>query len=123
MAYSELEEFAKILVRDVRDAAIKTSDADLRPKAKGCEAERWRHAIRSGNPEHIIKKIVPDIVDEVIAQLLWAIDDGRLHLVYKTSTGTTVDLAKEHSGELVGWYMGEWRETLSSQRCNDLTGL
>jgi hypothetical protein len=116
MSYADLEEFAKILVRDVRDASIVESDLTLRPVEKGPIAKQWREALQTGDPEHIVKTIIPDVVDCTISRLLWAIDDGALELIFKTSTGKTLNLAKDLSDELVGWYEDEWRKTLSNQR-------
>ena len=81
------------------------------------KAERWRKVLKSGKPEEIIDSLVPDIVDTTLFHLLMAIDEGQLKLTYKDSKGKAVDLYKD--GELGGWYAGEWRQTLTGQRCHD----
>jgi hypothetical protein len=121
MLTPELQEFAKILVQQVRDTAVRSCDANLRPDVTHVVAKRWKAAERDSNVESIASVLVPDIVDETVSQLLRAIDQGLLKLSFSASNGKTVDLPSDGLGELSGWYMGSsgWRATYSNQRFSD----
>ena len=119
MPNPQIEEFAKILVREVRDAAIQSSDRCLSPTAIHVIAKRWRESARAGQLEPIAKVLIPDTVDDTIFYLLHAIDDGSLKLSFTDSKGRTIDLSEVGLGELAGWYSGEWRETFSKERAPD----
>ena len=117
----ELEEFAKILVEKVRDAAIQSNDRTL--SAEHVIAKRWKAAAASGSPDAFAKVLIPDIVDSTISHLLDAIDQELLRLAFTASNGKSLDLttvAKE-SGELSGWYKGGggWIEKYSKERFID----
>lgn len=114
----ELEELGKILVEQVRDAAIKSSDRELQPNAKSAVAKRWRKAISEGDAEKIVTTVIPDIVDDTIFYLLQAIDQELLKISFSASNGKAVKL-EEGLGELSGWYMGEWRSKYSKERYVD----
>src|SRR5689334_10372957 len=96
MPSPEIEEFAKILVQQIRDRAIQRADADLPAVAAA----------------------VPEIVDTAVFQLLDAIDNGVLSLKFMTSKGRKVDLAEAGKHELSGWYIGNdgWRSQYSQER-------
>ena len=117
MPSGEIEEFAKLLMREVRDQAIRGNDALLEPHARSPVAMRWRQA---GSPD-VVKTVIPDVVDEVLFRLLNAIDQGALRLKFVSSSGKDVDLTEEGLSELAGWYMGSdgWREAYSEERFVD----
>jgi hypothetical protein len=119
MPNPQIEEFAKILVRQVRDAAIKSSDENLNPTAIHVVAKRWREAARAGQLEPIAKVLIPDVVDDTIFYLLRAIDEGFLQLSFTDSNGKTINLSKESPDELGGWYSGEWRGKYTKERFID----
>jgi hypothetical protein len=121
MPSPEIEEFAKLLVKQVRDAAIKSCDIALRPNVPDPVSKRWRESACDGNLESIITIVIPDTVDETIFHLLRAIDDGLLNLSFSASNGKKVDLPNDGLGELAGWYMGSggWRALYSQQRFVD----
>jgi hypothetical protein len=119
MPKPEIEEFAKILVRQVRDAAIHNSDRCLSPQATHVVAKRWREAARTGQLEPIAKTLIPDVVDDTIFYLLHAIDDGSLQLSFTATNGQTVNLTKEGLSELAGWYAGEWNGKYTKERFVD----
>ena len=48
MITPEIEEFAKLLIKWVRDAAIQGDDMILRPTVEAPIAKRWRLAARDG---------------------------------------------------------------------------
>lgn len=116
---AEIEEFAKILVQWVRDAAIASNDRAL--SEEHVLAKRWRGAAAHGSPETFVKVLVPDVVDSTLFYLLHAIDDGLLKLSFTASNGNTVDLSTEGLSELAGWYKGAngWIEEYSKERFVD----
>lgn len=117
----EIEEFAKILVQQVRDAAIKSCDGALRPNAAYPVAKRWKETAVDGTLKPIASVVVPDAVDETIFHLLRAIDQGLLKLSFTAANGKKVDLPADGLGELAGWYMGSggWRALYSQERFAD----
>jgi hypothetical protein len=120
MPNPEIEEFAKILVQQVRDAAIKSCDGALRPNAAYPIAKRWKAAI-DRNPKPFASVVIPDTVDETVFHLLRAIDEGLLKLSFTAANGKKVDLPTDGLGELAGWYMGSggWRALYSQERFVD----
>jgi hypothetical protein len=116
-----IEEFAKLLIREVRDEAIRSCDRKLRQDAKGHVAKRWKDLPRGADPETVASVIIPDIVDAAISQLLRAIDDGVVKLSFTPSDAERVDLNEAGLGELTGWYMGipGWRSAYSEERYID----
>jgi len=118
MPTSEIEEFAKTLVQQVRDSAIRNSDALLQPQASSPAARRWKSL--AADPSDLLT-IVPDAVDEAVFCLLQAIDQGHLRMKYVSSSGREVDLTEEGQEELSGWYMGSggWRGMHSAERFVD----
>jgi len=121
MPIPEIEEFAKILVEHVRDAAIQSNDREMNPDAGSPVAKRWREVAAAGNVEALLKTVIPDIVDDTVFYLLQAIDEGLVTLSFIASNGKVVNLSKEGLGELSGWYMGSdgWRATHSKERLAD----
>ena len=115
----EIEEFAKILIQTVRDAAIQSNDRAL--SEEHVLAKRWKEAAASGSPETFAKVLVPDIVDSTLFHLLHAIDDGLLDLSFTASNGKTVSLSADGFSELAGWYMGSdaWRAKYAEERFVD----
>jgi hypothetical protein len=119
MPSPEIEEFGKILVQNIRDAAIRSSDLTF--QSNGPTGKRWRHAARDSTPEAFAKMAIPDIVDDTLFYLLQAIDEGHLKLSFSASNGKTVDLSSEGLGELSGWYAGRgWRDVYSKERFSDV---
>jgi hypothetical protein len=125
MPNPEIEEFAKLIIQQVRDAAIQNCDRQLRPEANDPVAKRWRELNNQGNLEAVAKVLIPDIVDDTLWHLFYAIDQELLQLSFTASTGKTVDLPKDGLGELGGWYMGDvWRKNYSQERVvDDFSGL
>lgn len=119
MVTPEIEEFAKILIQKVRDAAIQSNDRTI--SEEHIVAKRWKEAAASGSPEAFAKVLIPDIVDDTMFYLLHAIDDGLLKLSFTASNGKTVDLFTEGLSELAGWYMGSdaWRAKYAKERFID----
>ncbi len=118
MASAEIEEFARTLVQQVRDTAIRNWDALLEPRAGSPAAGRWK-ALAAGSTS--LRTIIPDAVDEAVFCVLQAIDQGALRIKYVSRGGREVDLAEEGQGELAGWYMGSggWRAMYAAERFVD----
>ncbi|WP_437523833.1 hypothetical protein WME79_34845 [Sorangium sp. So ce726] len=118
MPTPEIEEFARTLVQQVRDAAIRNCDALLQPQAGSPAARRWKDLDAKSSDLHVI---IPDAVDEAVFGVLQAIDQGLLRLKYVSTSGREVDLTEEGQGELSGWYMGSggWRAMFSTERFVD----
>ena len=125
MPNPEIEEFAKLIIQQVRDSAIQNCGSHLRPEANDPVAKRWRELNKQGNLESIAKVLIPDIVDDTLWHFFFAIDQELLQLSFTASNGKKVDLPKEGFGELGGWYMGDvWRERYSQERVvDDFSGL
>lgn len=121
MPIPEIEEFAKVLVQQVRDSAIQGSDQVVSPDAAHAVANRWRKVAKRGVLESVSTVLIPDVVDHTVFQLLWAIDQGLLKLSFTASNGMVIDLSKDGRGELAGWYMGSggWRAMFSRERFVD----
>lgn len=118
MPSPEIEEFARTLVRQARDAAIRNCDTLLQPQAGSPVARRWRGLQASSSDLGVV---IPDAIDEAVFSILQAIDQGVLRLKYVSSGGREVDLTEEGLGELSGWYMGSggWRAMYSAERFTD----
>lgn len=117
----KIEEFAQVLVREVRDRAIASCDNLLDPAANGVVAKRWREASGDDACVDFAKAIIPDCIDNALFYLLNAIDERLLRLLYTANDGSVVDLCTDGEGEMAGWYMasGEWRARYSVQRFVD----
>jgi hypothetical protein len=115
---SEILEFARTLIARVRDEAIRSSDIAIQRPAVDPMAKRWQKVADSMSSDELIRIVIADVVDETLFFFLNAIDDGSLSLVYRSSSGATVDLTTEGHGELSGWYLGSdgWRATYSKER-------
>jgi hypothetical protein len=118
MPIPEIEEFAKALVRQVRDASVRNCDNLLLPQASSSMAHRWKQLTASASD---IRTVVPDAIDKAVCSMLRAIDEGALRLKFVASSGREIDLTEEGLGELVGWYMGSggWRAMFSEERYID----
>ena len=117
----EMEEFARVLVQKVRDAAIQSSDREFQPNAGSPVAARWKEAAEYNTPEAFAEVLIPDIVDDTLFYLLNAIDQELLHLKFVSISGKEIDLVEDGLGELSGWYMGSegWRAMHSKERFVD----
>jgi hypothetical protein len=121
MPKSEIEEFAKLLVREVRDRTIVSCDAQLQAQSNSPTARRWRENLKDASSKALAMSMIPDCVDDALFHLLHAIDTGALRLSFTATNGTVVDLSSEGMAELAGWFMGSdaWRANYSQQRFFD----
>ncbi|MGZ3759790.1 MAG: hypothetical protein ACXVAY_12915 [Mucilaginibacter sp.] len=120
MTKEETIEFAKLLVQQIRDSAIRSCDVQLyTDNLKSPTANRWRKAENEGNKKQFGEMIISDSVDSTIFFFLQAIDDGLLHISFNASNGKTIEVAGDIIGELSGWYMGEWISKYTNERFID----
>jgi hypothetical protein len=119
-----IEELGQLLVRHVRDVAIRSCDHQLTPQSDTPVARRWRQAaLESGGavPLHVL---IPDCVDETILAFLRAIDEGLLPLSFTAASGETVNLREAGGGKLAERYVGKdgWRAKYTKERfINEIT--
>lgn len=116
----QLSEFATQLMMLVRDRSIASVDRATEGTL-GPKGERWNRALRDDQVRQAVRELAPDIVDEVLFQLLEAVDEGELQISFTDSSGTTTPLETLGNGELAGWLMmsGGWRQLLSAERSHD----
>jgi hypothetical protein len=121
MQGSKIDVFAEVLVRLVRDRAIRNCRTRLTPDTRSPIGKHWVSVVSAGNLEQIGDAIIPDCIDESIFCLLNAIDEGGLRLTFTEPDDQKVDLSVDGLGELAGWYMGgeSWRERFSQERINN----
>ena len=123
MKNSDIEEFAKLLMRHVRDRAIASCDLLRNPACNSVDAKRWCRHQHSGLTDDLIGEVIPDCVDTALFYLLNAIDEGVLRIYFKANSGSMVDLVETGESELAGWSaMGGkegWRARFSKERFND----
>lgn len=123
MPTPEVEEFAILLMRLVRDEAIASCEMKINPKCNSVDAKRWRQRMESGSIDELLEEIIPDCVDEVIFYLLHSIDEGMLPLSFSSSSGKCVDLSVAGKSEMAGYCSGggedDWRARFSKKRYND----
>ncbi len=114
MDNKEINEFAKSLVKYVRDTTLRECSAMLEAQAASPVAQRWKGL---GVAPERLSVVIPDVIDETIFNFLQAIDQGLLRVAYKSSSGQAVDLTESGQGELSGWYMGSggWRAMFSEE--------
>jgi len=120
MIQEELNEFAKLLVQNVRDLAIRSCDVQLYTNnMKSPTAKRWRDAKNGGNIDKFAETVIADSVDDAIFYLLLAVDEGVLNISFNAPNGKVVSLTPDVLGELGGYYAGEWRSKYSAERWSD----
>ncbi len=87
----------------------------------GPDGERWRSLLGCHDPRKVLEELIPDIVDQVLFELLNAIDNGDLVVGWRQSDGSFVNLTDIGLCEMAGWLMGSpgWRHDYSSQRFFD----
>jgi hypothetical protein len=113
-----VEEFARHLVAEVRDRAIRSLDRQLHG-GSSVVARRWVRAREDGVDE-LLAQVVADAVDETIGYFLIAIDQQIMRLAFHGSSGDVVELAEATDG-LSGDYSSDdgWRSRFSAERVYD----
>ena len=121
MPTPEVEEFARILLTNVRDEAISSCDRLLHPTPTNVKARRWHDKMIASSSEEFAKEIIPDCVDEAIFYLLDAIDNGLLGISFTATNGNTVDLTEAGRSEMAGWFAGTDGWKAASRRRGAMT--
>jgi hypothetical protein len=112
------EELGQLLVRHVRDVAIRSCDLQLTPQSDTPVARRWRQAALASGGAVPPEVLIPDCVDETILAFLRAIDQGLLPLSFTAQSGETVELRQAGEGRLAERY-SEWRARYTKERFAD----
>ncbi len=118
---NEIIEFAEKYIRFIRDETISECLSQLRNNTSPC-SKRWKKSLQTGDINDIGQELIPDIVDNALAGVLDAIDNGRIKLKYISDSNVEVDLCQEGLCEMTGYYMSSnngWRQNFSNQRIND----
>src|SRR6476660_3235482 len=117
----DLGRFAEILMRRVRDEAVAVCDALAARRIAGPDGARWRGALAGPDAERAVRELIPDVVDQVLFQLLDALDNGDLPLAWRRDDGTCIDLYDLGRSEMAGWFMAGdgWRARHSAHRFFD----
>ncbi len=105
MPSEKINEFAKTLIQQVRDPALRSCDMDCRPECQSIGAQRWRR-LGVSESNQLAMTLIADCVDATMFWLLDAIDQGTLKLQFVRGDGSIVDLTSDGLGELGGWYVG-----------------
>lgn len=117
MMDKEIIQFAQELITQVRDNAIQALTAQLHStNLRSPTTRRWDEAKKSGNFDKFGEVIIADSVDQALFQFFNAIDEGLLKISYSTKDHLVNLAESEITGELAGWYIGEWRSEFSKER-------
>jgi hypothetical protein len=117
----ELERFGRALVELVRDKVIVECDRLAEGSETAGSGEPWHSVLTSDEARRSIHALVPEIVDQVLFELLDAADNGVLSLAWVGADGECRPLEDLGVGEMAGWLVGSpgWRHRYSKQRFFD----
>jgi hypothetical protein len=115
---AETARFAELLMRLVRDEAIAVCDAFAAGRMGGPDGTRWREVLDDPTARRAVRELIPDVVDQVLFQLLNALDSGDLPVGWQREDGSWADLYDLGRSELAGQFLGAdgWRERYSAHR-------
>ncbi len=111
---------AEWLIAEVRDKSVAEVDRRLAGSAKDAQARRWREITADPKVREALDELAPDIVDMVVFNLLWQVDEGVLSL--EIADGESVMQTEDSQrGEMAGWFEGSpgWRHSYARERFND----
>jgi hypothetical protein len=117
---TNVESFAEQLMRTVRDRSIVASDHMLSKDMETMQKQR-RRPLNVDEVKKVMLALVPNIVDQVLFELLHAADNNDIALAWRDDRGGIQQLNELGMGEMAGWFMGSpgWRNMFSSERFND----
>jgi hypothetical protein len=117
----DLRRFAEALIEKVRDRAIIACDHLASGEMVGPDGIRWRTVVPDDEMRRAVHELIPDIVDQVLFELLNATDNDELPLGWRRQDGSLIGLEELGSAEMAGWLMGSpgWRHQYSQQRFFD----
>jgi hypothetical protein len=115
---SELRKFARSLIRGVRDEAIDACDLLIEEAA---ETAPEAGVLRDPDVRSALTALAPEIVDEVLFQLLDRIDNEDLPLAWRRRDGVFMPLLDLGEGEMAGWLTAEdgWVQSFSRKPFTD----
>ena len=109
----------KWLIEQVRDVCVAEVDRLIQGRVKGPRGEAWSSALENEELKSVMARLAPDVVDRVLFELLFKVDEGVLDLtVVGPPALTTSDVDR---GEYAGWFEGAdgWRQWFAKERFND----
>jgi|ERR1700722_9240502 len=118
-ADEEIARFARLLVQLVRDRAIDECDRLLAGGLRGPRGERWQSYGQDDTVREALDALIPDVVDDTLAQLLNAVENDDLPLAWQRSDDSLVTLTDMDPDGLVGPFMDGtegWRGVYSAKR-------
>jgi hypothetical protein len=115
---AELQRFAELLMRLVRDQAIAECDALADGRMVSPSGERWNAQLSDERAREAVRALIPEIVDEVLFEFLNALDQGDMELFWRRDDGSQVDLYDLGKSEMAGWFLAHdgWRARYSAHR-------
>ena len=117
---TELDRFAQLLMKLVRDPAIREADRLARGAIRGPSGRRWRALMAENSAQDLLLEAIPEIVDQTLFQLLDAIDTGAFPLVWRSADGVETTLQDLGSSEMAGWLAGgDWPNRHSAERFHE----
>ncbi|GIH10186.1 hypothetical protein Rhe02_82530 [Rhizocola hellebori] len=116
----ELQRFAELLMRLVRDQAISNLDVYAAGRIGGAIGEHWKMVLADPACRDAMLELLPEVVDEVLFQLLNALDNGDLPMAWRCEDASYADLYDMGRSEMAGEFLGTdpdgWRVKHSQQR-------
>lgn len=107
MMTPEVEEFLRTLILQVRDTTIVECDGRLAVEAASPSAYEWKGFLKDSLSETAIKTIIAEVVDRTLYNLMRAIDDESLPLIFCASSGENINLRSATWSELAVQYLGD----------------
>jgi hypothetical protein len=113
-----LDAFGRLLMRRVRDPAIRDWDGILDGRMRDMRS-RWlqrRLELLTTEQRAVLRDLIPEIVDTTLHYLLYALEDEDSVSVGKRAGGAAVaDIRQVAAGDLQG-YLYEWAPRFSAER-------
>lgn len=115
---AELQRFAELLMRLVRDKSIVSCDRRAAGRIISPGGQRWNAQITDERTRTAVQALIPEIVDAVLFRLLTALDNGDIPLAWRGEDGSYADLDDLGAAEMSGWFIAGdgWRAQYSDQR-------
>lgn len=115
----DLDQFARALMQHVRDPAIEEMDAIA--AGRTLDSPRWAQLLGGAETARLVQRVIPEIVDQVLFELLDRIDNRTIELALQGDGSRTAPLSELGKGEMAGWLVGSdgWRHRYSAQRFYD----
>ena len=103
MSQAALDSFGKKLIESGRNQTIEQWDDILSGRLKGERAARIRKSIEKQQIA-VIQKLIPEIVDSVLHNILFMLEEQKgIKVVVSSSRGTEIDIKEVSDGLAVRW--------------------